>query len=509
MKFSSTVSLFLFGLLFVLCIFPCLFFSVVSAEKNKNAVSSADQSEAEEESVSKVKNSDVTDLLNFLISDEEDEYGAIRYDKTLRPLFGGEGVQVGITMNLDSLGPIDEVNMHFRVDISFRQFWRDSRLDFAQYNGPQYTHNLTLSHEFLERIWVPDTYFPDSLDASKQDVMVPNVLIRLSPDGSILYSSRVTVITKCPMELAAFPLDTQTCILRLECYGYTAEELRLFWKDGIDSVTMKRKGKDGKTVKNSSIHLAQFKMEKIVLTNQTFSFSTGSFIQLQVNFHLKRDLLFFILQSYVPSTFIVMCSWVAFWINREGIPGRACLSITTVLSLITLIGSTNAELPNVSTIKALDIYFGICFLFVFGGLFEFATVVYLAMLEKQEKAEIKAKQDKAQAYMDGLQSKREAQLMSEIADSFSVNIPHRISTTTSPTPLELSSQALSVLDEYKAMRCSMPKAKQFPSTRTVTASRIELCSRYAFPSLFLLFQLVYWGYYGFLREVSSEQSEPT
>ena len=66
-----------------------------------------------------------------------------------------------------------------------------------------------------------------------------------------------------------------------------------------------------------------------------------------------------------------------------------------------------------------------------------------------------------------------------------------------------------VSDEYKAMRCSMPKAKQFPSTRTVTASRIELCSRYAFPSLFLLFQLVYWGYYGFLREVSSEQSEPT
>ena len=67
-----------------------------------------------------------------------------------------------------------------------------------------------------------------------------------------------------------------------------------------------------------------------------------------------------------------------------------------ICSLITLIGSTNAELPNVSTIKALDIYFGICFLFVFGGLFEFATVVYLAMLEKQEKAEIKAKQDKAQ-----------------------------------------------------------------------------------------------------------------
>ena len=85
------------------------------------------------------------------------------------------------------------------------------------------------------KIWVPDTYFPESLEAFKQDVMVPNVLIRLSPEGNILYSSRVTVVTKCPMELGAFPLDSQTCILRLECYGYTAEELLLFWKIGVGS----------------------------------------------------------------------------------------------------------------------------------------------------------------------------------------------------------------------------------------------------------------------------------
>ena len=145
-----------------------------------------------------------------------------------------------------------------------------------------------------------------------------------------------------------------------------------------------------------------------------FSFTTGSFSQLRIHFHFKRDLLYFILQSYVPSTFIVMCSWVAFWINRSGIPGRACLSITTVLrfqtaaslcsrhstvphtaifcfSLITLIGSTNAKLPNVSTVKALDVYFGMCFVYVFGGLLEFATVIYLETKEKKQGDARKAK----------------------------------------------------------------------------------------------------------------------
>ena len=39
-------------------------------------------------------------------------------------------------------------------------------------------------------------------------------------------------------------------------------------------------------------------------------------------------------------------------------------------------GSTNSNLPKVSSIKAIDIYFGICLLYVFGALVEFALVCY-------------------------------------------------------------------------------------------------------------------------------------
>ena len=45
------------------------------------------------------------------------------YDSRLRPGFGGEAVGVNVTMNVDSLGPISETEMSFRVDISFRQMW--------------------------------------------------------------------------------------------------------------------------------------------------------------------------------------------------------------------------------------------------------------------------------------------------------------------------------------------------------------------------------------------------
>ena len=36
----------------------------------------------------------VSKMLDYIISDQPDEYGAIRYDKTLRPNFGGDGVPV-------------------------------------------------------------------------------------------------------------------------------------------------------------------------------------------------------------------------------------------------------------------------------------------------------------------------------------------------------------------------------------------------------------------------------
>ena len=70
--------------------------------------------------------------------------------------------------------------------------------------------NITVSN--WEKVF-SDTYFPESLYANKHSVMVPNILLRLSPDGVVLYSSRVTVIGKCPMNLQDFPLDTQVSII--------------------------------------------------------------------------------------------------------------------------------------------------------------------------------------------------------------------------------------------------------------------------------------------------------
>ena len=44
----------------------------------------------------------------------------------------------------------------------------------------------------------------------------PNRLVRLSEDGGVLYSSRLTVKAKCQMDLHRFPLDVQVLHYRFD-----------------------------------------------------------------------------------------------------------------------------------------------------------------------------------------------------------------------------------------------------------------------------------------------------
>ena len=81
-------------------------------------------------------------------------------------------------------------------------------------------------------------------------------------------------------------------------------------------------------------------------------------------------------QVYIPSSLIVVMSWVSFWLNRGAAPARVGLGVTTVLTMTTLINSVNAALPKISYMKSIDIYLFVCFFMVFGALIEYACVGY-------------------------------------------------------------------------------------------------------------------------------------
>ncbi|CAH1390015.1 unnamed protein product [Nezara viridula] len=250
----------------------------------------------------------VTKLLNSLLSRS--------YDNRIRPDMGGPPTKVTCNMHIKSLGPIEENDETFFMDIYFRQSWYDRRLIFS-FPG---IDEFSMSWLFLEKIWKPDTYFINGKKSHLHGITSPNKFIRLRNDGLMTYSMRLTVASQCKMYLRKFPLDSQKCSLIIGSYVYSV---------------------------------------------------------IEVTFYMRRSIGYFMLQIYVPITLVVCSSWISFWITPSDSSGRTSLGVTTVLSITTLGFGGRSSLPKVSYATALDWYVIICFAFAFAVMIEYAIINFM------------------------------------------------------------------------------------------------------------------------------------
>lgn len=81
----------------------------------------------------------------------------------------------------------------------FQQSWRDKRLS---YTGIPL--NLTLDNRVADQLWVPDTYFINDKKSFVHGVTVKNRMIRLHPDGTVLYGLRSENLCVCAVFLKYF-----------------------------------------------------------------------------------------------------------------------------------------------------------------------------------------------------------------------------------------------------------------------------------------------------------------
>jgi len=113
--------------------------------------------------------------------------------------------------------------------------------------------------------------------------------------------------------------------------------------------------------------------------------SAGNYTLLVVTFNFKRRIGYYINQVYVPDTLVVAISWIVFWLDPDDMGGRVGLGITTLLTIMFLLGSVNTALPRVSYTKAIDWYLIVSFLFVFLVLLECILVYISRPRTKQSK----------------------------------------------------------------------------------------------------------------------------
>uniref|UniRef100_A0A3P8SU86 Gamma-aminobutyric acid receptor subunit pi n=1 Tax=Amphiprion percula TaxID=161767 RepID=A0A3P8SU86_AMPPE len=284
------------------------------------------------------------------------------YNRYLRPNFNGP-VEIGMSLDIASIDAISEINMDYTATIFLRQRWRDSRLVFPG------NESVSVDGRLVSLLWIPDTFIPDSKRSFLHDVTVENRLIRIFSNGTVLYALRITATIACNMDLTKYPMDKQVCTLQLESWGYNLQDVVFYWTRGNDSV----KGLD-------TLRLAQYSVESYYTSVSEAVYETGQYPKLVLHFSLRRNVLFFILETYVPSILLVALSWISFWISQSSVPARTCIGVTTVLTMTTLMMGARTSLPNANCfIKAIDVYLGICFTFIFGALLEYACAHFYTM----------------------------------------------------------------------------------------------------------------------------------
>uniref|UniRef100_A0A915EDZ8 Neurotransmitter-gated ion-channel transmembrane domain-containing protein n=1 Tax=Ditylenchus dipsaci TaxID=166011 RepID=A0A915EDZ8_9BILA len=97
------------------------------------------------------------------------------------------------------------------------------------------------------------------------------------------------------------------------------------------------------------------------LRNDTYA--TGVWSCATAEFIVDRELMHHIIQSFLPSSLIVVISWFSFWLDVESVPA-------------TQNSAERMTLPQSSYVKASDVFGGACMAFVFSAMIEFTIVNY-------------------------------------------------------------------------------------------------------------------------------------
>ena len=346
-----------------------------------------------------------------------------KYHPETRPLGGNSSIDdpaiIRTNIYVRKIDKINDIDMEYSVQLTFRSQWNDNRLMFDDMKGQIRYLQLTDTR----KIWTPDYFFYNEKQGHFHSMIKPNVLIRIYPNGAILYSTRISLVLSCPMDLKYYPFDTQMCSIKIASYGYTTEDLVLLWKES-DPVQVTK-----------NLNLPRFTLQKYNTSYCTSRTNTGEYSCLRLDFQLKRESSNYIMQIYIPCIMLVIISWLSFWLDPDAISGRVFLEVTTLLLMTVLISGFNSSVAPVSYTKAVDVWTGVCLTFVFGALLEFVLVNYISQCH---------------ANQDALnQQQEQTNLMNSLRKRLLFKFPAR-------------------------------------------SKRIDVISRILFPSMFVLFNLVYW-----------------
>ncbi|CAH1228811.1 GLRA3 [Branchiostoma lanceolatum] len=454
------------------------------------------------------------------------------YSKAVRPNSEDRWTDVLCGIRMSDVGSLSHTTMKFEASFDLTLEWRDPRLAGMVKSTTPIPSTM---------LWTPALSFGKKVqvltDGGTGNEEEGVITAWVMPDGTIANKKRYDVKIKCAMDLKAYPVDNQQCSFQF--HGLNGALLRLKptfeWRSDVSLTTditsvhsafsvnhvqirafansfLDESGGKGCSYQTSDCEYAQdvcaFEdkgnseceryegscrniVQQCALVSTKSSPNTYTTIEMTLKMSRLRN--YHLMEIYIPSITIVCLSWVAFWINRAAVPARVALGITTVLTMVTQ-STRVVGMPQVSYVRAIDVWALSCQTFVFLALVEYALVNYLGGNQKPK--------DKPSAPPAPKRSQsKNSEKMNNLDKNIYPNLSTKdvnIDTEDRPSSREnnwmkmnkTSSFSLKVKGGLALMTTGIKK-----DDKNDTGARIDKAARVLFPTAFIIFNLVYWLWY--------------
>ncbi|CAH8601082.1 unnamed protein product [Dicrocoelium dendriticum] len=258
--------------------------------------------------------------------------------------FSKSPVYINITYNVVQILAFSQAEETMSISGWFTMKWCDPRLTW----DPQDYSDITEVNLPSTNLWIPDVGVMNAKSSADFDFSTA-VRGRLTVfhDGVITWLHGAVLDTTCPLNVAFFPFDFQTCFLILTP-----------WQSGEQQLLL-RPFTHGSTVDNSYLpnsNVSEWEIQSVHFASRKYRSDLNITYQyVSIGIHLKRQPLYFVVLVLVPFSMLSALACLIFTLDDTGDRLSVALSLVLSMTMYVVIVSSNAP-RSMRTLPVLGIF---------------------------------------------------------------------------------------------------------------------------------------------------------